>query len=171
MTHHVTDMEVISTLPDEVLTTQTKCSKHPSFLMDFFCSQHDVICCRSCMSEDHRSSLWMLISVWRWSFLLLSSCLYFPAYFVQLFSTLSGLVSCQCSKHPDFIMDFFCNQHHVICCRSCMSEEHRSCDQVMPLVSSKSEEVFAWLDAISSGMTWSHERCSSDMQLRQQITW
>ena len=55
MTHHVTDMEVISTLPDEVLTTQTKCSKHPSFLMDIFCSQHDVTCCRSCMSEDHRS--------------------------------------------------------------------------------------------------------------------
>ena len=55
MTHHVIDMEVISTLPDEVLTTQTKCSKHPDFIMDFFCNQHHVICCRSCMSEDHRS--------------------------------------------------------------------------------------------------------------------
>ena len=55
MTHHVIDMEMISTLPDEVLTTQTKCSKHPDFIMDFFCSQHDVICCRCCMSEDHRS--------------------------------------------------------------------------------------------------------------------
>jgi hypothetical protein len=75
MTHHVIDMEVISTLPDEVLTTQTKCSKHPDFIMDFFCSQHDV-----------------------------------------------------------------------------------------------SEDVFALLDAISSGMNLSHERWSSDMQLRQQIT-
>ena len=55
MTHHVIDMEVISTLPHEVLTTQTKCSKHPDFIMDFFCNQHHVICCRSCMSEDHRS--------------------------------------------------------------------------------------------------------------------
>ena len=55
MTHHVIDMEVISTLPDEVLTTQIKCSKHPDFIMDFFCNQHHVICCRSCMSEDHRS--------------------------------------------------------------------------------------------------------------------
>jgi hypothetical protein len=45
MTHHVIDMEVISTLPDEVLTTQTKCSKHPDFIMDFFCNQHHVICC------------------------------------------------------------------------------------------------------------------------------
>ena len=55
MTHHVIDMEMISTLPDEVLTTQTKCSRHPDFIMDFFCNQHHVICCRSCMSEDHRS--------------------------------------------------------------------------------------------------------------------
>ena len=55
MTHHVIDMEVISTLPDEVLTTQTKCSNHPDFITDFFCNQHYVICCRRCMSEDHRS--------------------------------------------------------------------------------------------------------------------
>jgi hypothetical protein len=31
--------------------------------------------------------------------------------------------------------------------------------------------VFALLDATSSGMTLSHERCTSDMQWRQQITW
>ena len=55
MTHHVIDIEIISTLPGEVLTTQEKCSRHPDFIMDFFCNQHHVICCRSCMSEDHRS--------------------------------------------------------------------------------------------------------------------
>ena len=55
MTHHVIDMEVISTLPDEVLTTQTKCSRHPDFIIDIFCNQHHVICCRNCMSEEHRS--------------------------------------------------------------------------------------------------------------------
>jgi hypothetical protein len=32
MTHHVNDMEVISTLSDEVLTTQTKCPTRPIFL-------------------------------------------------------------------------------------------------------------------------------------------
>ena len=55
MTHHVIDIEVISTSPGEVLTTQEKCSRHPDFIMDFFCNQHHVMCCRNCMSEDHRS--------------------------------------------------------------------------------------------------------------------
>jgi hypothetical protein len=40
MTHQVIDMEVISTLSDEVLTTKTKCSRHPDFIMDWlFASQ------------------------------------------------------------------------------------------------------------------------------------
>jgi hypothetical protein len=55
MSHHVIDIEAISSLPGEVLTTQKKCSRHPDFIMDFFCNQHHVICCRNCISEDHRS--------------------------------------------------------------------------------------------------------------------
>jgi hypothetical protein len=49
MTHHVIGIEVISTLPGEVLTTQEKCSRHPDFIMNFFCNQHHVICCQNCM--------------------------------------------------------------------------------------------------------------------------
>jgi hypothetical protein len=55
MGHHVIDIGAISTFPGKVLTTQEKCSRHPDFIMDFFCNQHHVICCRNCMSEDHRS--------------------------------------------------------------------------------------------------------------------
>jgi hypothetical protein len=55
MSHHVIDIEAISTFPGEVLATQEKCSRHPDFIMDFFCNQHHVICCRNCMSEVHRS--------------------------------------------------------------------------------------------------------------------
>jgi hypothetical protein len=55
MSHHVIDIEAISTLSGEVLTTQEKCSRHPDFIMDFFCNQHHLICCRNCMSEEHRS--------------------------------------------------------------------------------------------------------------------
>ena len=55
MGHHVIDIDAISALPGEVLTIQEKCSRHPDFIIDFFCNQHDVICCRNCVSKDHRS--------------------------------------------------------------------------------------------------------------------
>lgn len=53
--HHVIDIDVISTLPTEALKTQTTCSKHPDYIMDFFCNQHQNICCRNCIPEEHRS--------------------------------------------------------------------------------------------------------------------
>ena len=55
MSHHIIDIEAISTLHDEVPTTQEKCFRHPDFIMDFFCNQHHVICCRNCISEEHCS--------------------------------------------------------------------------------------------------------------------
>jgi len=53
--HHVIDIDVISTLPAEALKTQTKCSRHPHFIMNFFCTQHQISCCGNCISEEHRS--------------------------------------------------------------------------------------------------------------------
>jgi hypothetical protein len=53
--HHVIDIDVISTLPAEVLKTQTKCSKHPEGIMDFFCTHHQISCCGNCIPEEHRS--------------------------------------------------------------------------------------------------------------------
>ena len=35
MTHHVIDIDAISTIPGEVLTTQEKCSRHPILLWTF----------------------------------------------------------------------------------------------------------------------------------------
>lgn len=53
--HHIIDLDAISDISREKLNSQKPCSKHPSFIMDFFCSQHDCICCRSCIAEDHRT--------------------------------------------------------------------------------------------------------------------
>ena len=53
--HHVIDIDVISTLPTEALKTQTTCSRHPDYIMDIFCNQHQIICCRNCIQEEHRS--------------------------------------------------------------------------------------------------------------------
>ena len=91
---------------------------------------------------------------------------------IDAISTLPGEVlttEAKCSKHPDFIMDFFCNQHHVICCRNCMSEEHRSCDQVMPLeMSSNNARTSSLFNDISEGMKQVHLTLKRTVQNRQQ---
>ncbi|XP_063397659.1 uncharacterized protein LOC134681960 [Mytilus trossulus] len=38
-----------------------------------------------------------------------------------------------CDVHPDDLLDFFCTQHDVVCCRSCMPLKHQSCQNVFPL--------------------------------------
>ena len=53
--HHVIDIGVISTLPTEALKTQTTCSRHPDYIMDFFCTHHQISCCGNCILEEHRS--------------------------------------------------------------------------------------------------------------------
>jgi hypothetical protein len=42
MTHHVIDIEIISTLPGEVLTTQEKCSRHPDWQTEFRNEENDL---------------------------------------------------------------------------------------------------------------------------------
>ena len=91
---------------------------------------------------------------------------------IEAISTLSGEVLTtqeKCSRHPDFIMDFFCNQHHLICCRNCMSEEHRSCDQVMPLeMASSNARTSSLFHDISEGMKDVHVTLKTSVQNRQQ---
>ncbi|VDI56698.1 Hypothetical predicted protein [Mytilus galloprovincialis] len=38
-----------------------------------------------------------------------------------------------CDVHADGLLDFFCTQHDVVCCRSCMPLKHQSCKNVFPL--------------------------------------
>lgn len=47
----------------------------------------------------------------------------------------SSTVSSQtyCEIHRDLTLDFYCNLHDTTCCRSCMVEIHRSCENVVPL--------------------------------------
>ena len=38
-----------------------------------------------------------------------------------------------CEIHTDVQIDYFCSQHDVVCCRTCLSDSHRSCESVLPL--------------------------------------
>ena len=38
-----------------------------------------------------------------------------------------------CEIHTDVQIDHFCSQHDVVCCRTCLSDSHSSCESVLPL--------------------------------------
>lgn len=38
-----------------------------------------------------------------------------------------------CDIHCDILLEFYCQSHSKTCCRSCMVEAHRNCDNVIPL--------------------------------------
>ncbi|VDI42685.1 Hypothetical predicted protein [Mytilus galloprovincialis] len=51
-THHVIDINVIKGKP---LVVNKSCIIHPDMVLDLFCSDHDKLCCRTCMASAHRS--------------------------------------------------------------------------------------------------------------------
>ncbi|XP_071177578.1 tripartite motif-containing protein 42-like [Mytilus edulis] len=50
--HHVIDVNVIDGNP---VIVNKLCDAHPGMVLEYFCSDHDTLCCRSCMASDHRS--------------------------------------------------------------------------------------------------------------------
>ena len=51
--HHVIDLSSIGArIPP---TSKINCEIHPDVPIDYFCSQHDVVCCRACIPDSHSS--------------------------------------------------------------------------------------------------------------------
>ncbi|CAG2186173.1 unnamed protein product [Mytilus edulis] len=38
-----------------------------------------------------------------------------------------------CNLHPDMLLDYYCTDHGIVCCRACIPKEHRKCEKVLPL--------------------------------------
>ncbi|XP_063419183.1 uncharacterized protein LOC134702003 [Mytilus trossulus] len=38
-----------------------------------------------------------------------------------------------CNVHSEMILDYYCTDHEIVCCRACISNEHRVCQNVLPL--------------------------------------
>ena len=53
--HHIIDLRVAYSLPEESIASKRICTRHSDFIMDFFCTFHDTLCCRNCIADDHRS--------------------------------------------------------------------------------------------------------------------
>ncbi|CAC5399347.1 unnamed protein product [Mytilus coruscus] len=54
MAHHLIDLEEVSAMPVEVMSSQKHCATHSDFILDFFCTYHDSLCCQSCIAIEHR---------------------------------------------------------------------------------------------------------------------
>ncbi|CAC5411856.1 unnamed protein product [Mytilus coruscus] len=51
-THHMIDIDIIEGKP---FVVSTSCKVHTDMVLEYFCSDHDTLCCRSCMASAHRS--------------------------------------------------------------------------------------------------------------------
>jgi hypothetical protein len=50
--HHLIDLSSVgSRIPP---SSKINCEIHTDVQVDYFCSQHDVVCCRACLSDSHR---------------------------------------------------------------------------------------------------------------------
>ncbi|XP_052075315.1 tripartite motif-containing protein 45-like [Mytilus californianus] len=50
--HHVIDIHAVDGIGFNI---SKFCKVHPDMVLEYFCSDHDALCCRSCMVSDHRS--------------------------------------------------------------------------------------------------------------------
>lgn len=53
--HHVVDMEHALSVPGAITSSQQYCDNHTDLFLDLFCTYHDALCCRACMTEYHRN--------------------------------------------------------------------------------------------------------------------
>jgi hypothetical protein len=52
MSHHVIDAQISADISFEL---NKFCSNHKDMVLDFYCSDHDDICCKSCIEDVHRT--------------------------------------------------------------------------------------------------------------------
>ena len=52
VSHHVVDVNVTD---DQSFVVSKECPTHKDMTLDFFCSDHDSICCKSCIASIHRA--------------------------------------------------------------------------------------------------------------------
>ncbi|CAG2216614.1 unnamed protein product [Mytilus edulis] len=51
--HHLMDLTSIG--QTNIPKTKKFCEVHPDIPLDFYCTQHDIVCCRACIPSDHQS--------------------------------------------------------------------------------------------------------------------
>ncbi|XP_063448488.1 E3 ubiquitin-protein ligase TRIM45-like [Mytilus trossulus] len=59
-----------------------------------------------------------------------------------------------CNVHSEMLLDYYCTDHDIVCCRACISNEHRVCQNVLPLeLASKDVKKSALFNDVMEDMT------------------
>ncbi|XP_063448471.1 uncharacterized protein LOC134728001 [Mytilus trossulus] len=59
-----------------------------------------------------------------------------------------------CNVHSEMLLDYYCTDHEIVCCRACISNEHRLCQNVLPLeLASKDVKKSALFNDVMEDMT------------------
>ncbi|XP_063448489.1 E3 ubiquitin-protein ligase TRIM71-like [Mytilus trossulus] len=59
-----------------------------------------------------------------------------------------------CNVHSEMMLDYYCTDHEIVCCRACISNEHRLCQNVLPLeLASKDVRKSALFNDVMEDMT------------------
>ncbi|XP_063448461.1 E3 ubiquitin-protein ligase TRIM45-like [Mytilus trossulus] len=59
-----------------------------------------------------------------------------------------------CNVHSEMLLDYYCTDHDIVCCRACISNEHRICRNVLPLeLASKDVKKSALFNDVMEDMT------------------
>ncbi|XP_063448460.1 uncharacterized protein LOC134727991 [Mytilus trossulus] len=75
---------------------------------------------------------------------------------IDLSSIGSNILSAKknCNVHSEMILDYYCTDHEIVCCRACISDKHRLCQNVLPLeLASKDVKKSALFNDVMEDMT------------------
>ena len=90
-----------------------------SLVAKMYCSDCEDKLCEECAESHLRSKAFKYHHV---------------IYLSSVGSSMPPSSKINCEIHTDVHIDYFCSQHDALCCGACLSDSHKSCETVIPLV-------------------------------------
>ncbi|XP_076108918.1 uncharacterized protein LOC143076912 isoform X2 [Mytilus galloprovincialis] len=73
---------------------------------------------------------------------------------INVFKGEPFIINKSCKVHTDMVLEYYCTDHDILCCRSCMASAHRSCEKLLPIeVSAKGVKSSTMYEEIAKDVT------------------
>jgi hypothetical protein len=162
--HHVVDLKVKTSYSSLLKKPSLFYEKHKECEVEYFCVDHDELCCRDylsifrhsrkdCLSDpcskiNNISLRYNSTSSVTSNTLEILSCWNFMSSWTNIsnllvssfYSALLKKSSLVCEQHKDCDVEYFCLDHDELCCRECLAKTHKSCVNTMSVDSASKGE-------------------------------